>query len=562
MTAVPKKSNKFLGEQLIERGIITREQLWEALRVQSRTGERLGKILVKLGLVSENDINEITGVWQIKLDNLDPTLLKTLSEQLIRKYKIVPVNKEGNCLTVAMALPTDLLAIDDLRLLTGCEIEPVQADADEIDAVIKKYYGAPDVNRIYEEFEPLSGQLDARTVNLGEETADEAPVVRLVNSVFIQAIEQNASDIHIEPQESRVRIRYRIDGMLREVMMLPKDICSAVISRIKIMSDIDIAEKRIPQDGRIRLRYGVREIDLRVSTLPTVYGEKIVTRLLDKQSMASYTIEQIGSGWASFNRFISILKNASGMILITGPAGSGKTTTLYATLNEINTFEKNIITIEDPVEYMLEGVNQIQVNTKAGMTFAKGLRAILRQDPDVIMVGEIRDGETAEIAVRAANTGHLVLSTLHTNDAAGAITRLVDMGIEPFLVASSVLVALAQRLPRLVCPQCRVLYELAPDAPERIFIGVDVDKPVTLYKGSGCENCGNTGYKGRLAIHEVLPITAGIRQLIVRNASTDEIKKRATTEGMINLKMDGIQKALNGLTTIEEVIRVAHVDET
>ncbi len=561
MTAVPKKSNKLLGEQLIERGVITREQLWEALRVQSRTGERLGKILVKLGMVSENDINEITGVWRIKLDYLDHALLKTLPEQFVRKYKIVPVNKEGNCLTVAMAFPVNLQTIDNLRLLTGCEIESVQVNAVEIDGIIKKYYDAPDVGRIYEEYESLSGQLDARIVNLGDETADDTPVVRLVNSIFSQAIEQNASDIHIEPQESRVRIRYRIDGMLREIMILPKGICSAIISRVKIISDIDIAEKRIPQDGRIRLKHGVKIIDLRVSTLPTVYGEKIVIRLLDKQSMASYTIEQIGFGQASFNKFISILKNASGMILITGPAGSGKTTTLYAALNEINTVEKDIITIEDPVEYMLEGVNQIQVNTKAGMTFAKGLRAILRQDPDVIMVGEIRDSETAEIAVRAANTGHLVLSTLHTNDAAGAITRLVDMGIEPFLVASSVLVSLAQRLPRLICPKCRVSYELAPDAPERVYIGAGAGKKVTQYKGAGCDHCGNTGYKGRLAIHEALPITAEIRQLIAKNASTYEIKQKAMAEGMISLKEDGVQKALSGLTTIEEVIRVAHVDE-
>ncbi len=562
VSAVPKKSNKLLGEQLIERGIITKEQLWEALRVQSRSGERLGNILVKLGMATENAINEITGTRQIKLENLDPVLLKVLPEQIVHRYKIVPINKEGNCLTVAMAVPMNVLAIDDLRLLTGCEIEPVQANVDEIDAAINKYYGIPDLNRFYEEFEPLSGQSDARTVNLVDEATDEAPVVQLVNSIFIQAIGQNASDIHIEPQENRVRIRYRIDGMLREITMLSKEICSAVISRVKIMSDIDIAEKRVPQDGRIRLKYGVREIDMRVSTLPTVYGEKIVMRLLDKQSMLSYNIEQIGFGQAGFNRFAAMLKNAYGMILITGPTSSGKTTTLYAALNEINTLEKNIITIEDPVEYTLEGINQIQVNTKAGMTFARGLRAILRQDPDVIMVGEIRDGETAKIAVRAATTGHLVLSTLHTNDAAGAITRLIEIGIEPFLVASSVLVTLAQRLPRLICTKCRVPYELTPDAPERLFIGIDADKPVTLYKGAGCENCGNTGYKGRLAIHETLPITTGIRRLIVRNASTDEIKQEALDEGMISLKMDGVQKALSGLTTLEEVMRVVHVDGT
>jgi len=383
-----------------------------------------------------------------------------------------------------------------------------------------------------------------------------------VNSIFLQAIEQDASDIHIEPQEQQIRVRYRIDGMLREVMTLPGKIRSAVISRVKIMSEMDIAEKRVPQDGRIQLRLGSREIDLRVSTLPTVYGEKIVTRLLDKGSMKSYKIENIGFEPVNFKRFANALKSSYGMILITGPTGSGKTTTLYAALNEINTVDKNIITIEDPVEYMLEGINQTQVNTKAGMTFAAGLRAILRQDPDIIMVGEIRDGETAEIAVKAATTGHLVLSTLHTNDSAGAIARLVDMGIEPFLVASSVLAAVAQRLARLICPECRQAYELAPNAPERVFIGVAHDKPVTLYRGAGCSNCGNTGYKGRLAIHEVLPVTAGLRQLILRNAPADEIKQKAVAEGMVTLKMDGIQKAMKGMTTIEEVMRVAYVDET
>ncbi|MDD4170491.1 MAG: GspE/PulE family protein, partial [Desulfotomaculaceae bacterium] len=378
--------------------------------------------------------------------------------------------------------------------------------------------------------------------------------------IFIQAIEQEASDIHIESQEYRVRVRYRIDGMLREVMSLPKKILPAVISRIKIMSGIDIAEKRIPQDGRLRLRLGTREIDLRVSTLPTVYGEKIVIRLLDKGTVKSYKIERIGFSRLNRQRFTSALKRSHGMLLITGPTGSGKTTTLYAALNEINTIEKNIITVEDPVEYMLEGINQTQVNVKAGMTFAAGLRSILRQDPDIIMVGEIRDSETAKISIKYANTGHLVLSTLHTNDAAGAITRLVEMGIEPFMVASSVLVTVAQRLVRLICPECRQAYELAPDAVERVFIGVGSEQPVTLYKGAGCEHCGHTGYRGRMAIHEVLPITAGLRRLIIRNASSDEVKQKALAEGMISLKMDGIQKVMEGLTTIEEVIRVANDD--
>ncbi|MDD3654490.1 MAG: ATPase, T2SS/T4P/T4SS family [Desulfotomaculaceae bacterium] len=551
-----------LGEKLVEKGAVTREQLWEALRVQSRSGGFLGEILIKLGMVSEEVINEILGVQKIRLDKIEPTLLKTVPEQLVRRHKVIPLKKEGNCLTVAMAHPMDVLAIDDLRLSTGCEIEPVQAGERDILAVIQKHFGLPEVDKIFEEFELLAGRQEEEAVALEEEVVDEAPVVRLVNSIFLQAIEQDASDIHIEPQEHLVRVRYRIDGMLREVMKLPKKIQSAVVSRVKIMSDMDISERRTPQDGRIRLKIKEREIDLRVSALPTVYGEKIVSRLLDKGSIKSYKIEKIGFGALNLQRFTSALKSSYGMLLMTGPTGSGKTTTLYTALNEINTHEKNIITIEDPVEYMLDGINQTQVNVKAGMTFAAGLRSILRQDPDVIMVGEIRDSETAEIAVRAAITGHLVLSTLHTNDAAGAITRLVDMGIEPFLVASSVLITVAQRLVRLICPQCRQVYELAPDAPERAFIGAEPDQPVTLYRGAGCDSCGNIGYKGRLAVHEVIPVTMGLRPLIIRNAPTDEIKRQALAEGMISLKMDGIQKALAGLTTIEEVMRVAYTGET
>jgi len=561
VVAAPKPAKKLFGELLIERGIITKEQLWEALRLQSRTGGPLEEILIKLGMVSEEIINEISDVQQTRLNNIDPSLLKTIPEQLVRRYKVIPLKKEGNCLTVAMPDPTNVLAIDDLRLLMGCDIEPVQASEKDIVALIQKHFGIPEVEKIFEEFELLSGQQESEVMALEEEMVDEGPVVRLVNSIFLQAIEQNASDIHIEPQEHQVRVRYRIDGMLREVMTLPKKIRSAVISRVKVISNMDIAEKRIPQDGRLQLKYGNRKIDLRVSTVPTVYGEKIATRLLDKGSMKSYKIEQIGFGHLNLKRFTSALKSSYGMLLITGPTGSGKTTTLYAALNEINTIEKNIITVEDPVEYMLDGINQIQVNVKAGMTFAASLRSILRQDPDIIMVGEIRDSETAEIAIRAATTGHLVLSTLHTNDAAGAITRLVDMGIEPFLVASSVLAVVAQRLVRVICPKCYRAYELAPDAPERAFIGVGPDKPVTLYKGAGCDNCGNTGYKGRLAIHEVLPVTAGLRPLIIKNAPADEIKRKALSEGMISLKMDGIQKALEGLTSIEEVMRVTYTDE-
>ncbi|HBC94020.1 MAG TPA: type II secretion system protein GspE [Pelotomaculum sp.] len=557
----PKKAKKTLSELLIERGFINNAQLWEALRVQSRTGEFLGEILNKLGMVSKDTINEILGVQRINLDNLDPELFKLVPEHMIRKYKLLPYNKEGNLLTVVMADSANVLAIDDLRLVTGCKIEPVRLEQHVIEEAIRKQFSVPEADRIFDEFELTTKQHESEAIVLEEEVFDEAPVVRLINSIFIQAIEQKASDIHIEPAENHVRVRYRIDGMLQEIMTLPKKIRSAVISRVKIMASMDIAEKRAPQDGRIMLKLGSQEFDLRVSSLPTVYGEKIVTRLLDKGSMKSYKLENVGFDSKSLSIFRNALKNSYGMLLITGPTGSGKTTTLYAALNEINTIEKNIITVEDPVEYMLEGINQTQVNIRAKMTFAAGLRAILRQDPDVILVGEIRDGETAEIAVRAATTGHLVLSTLHTNDAAGAFTRLVDMDIEPFLVASSVLGAVAQRLVRLICPKCRQSYVPEPDSPERLFIGAGPDQPLTLYRGAGCNECRNSGYRGRMAIVEILPMTTGLRALILNKASADEVKQKAQSEGMVTLRMDGIQKALQGLTTIEEVMRVAYADD-
>lgn len=561
MTDAPKKVKKNIGELLVEKGLISNVQLWEAMRVQSRTGELLGEILIKLGMVTTEAINEIIGTQRLNLDGLNPELIKLVPEHMLRKYKMLPFKKEGNTLTMLMADPANVLAIDDLRLVTGCKIEPVRLEQQVMEETIRKYLSIPEVEKIFDEFEVTTEKEDSETIILEEELLDEAPVVRLINSIFIQAIEQKASDIHIEPAENFVRVRYRVDGMLQEIMTLPKKIRSTVISRIKIMANMDIAEKRSPQDGRIMLKLGDQEFDLRVSSLPTVYGEKIVTRLLDKGGMKSYRLENVGFEPESLSIFKNALKSSYGMLLITGPTGSGKTTTLYAALNEINTVEKNIITVEDPVEYMLEGINQTQVNPRARMTFAAGLRAILRQDPDVILVGEIRDSETAEIAVKAATTGHLVLSTLHTNDAAGAFTRLVDMEIEPFLVASSVLGAVAQRLVRLICPKCRQSYIPAPDSQERLFMGIGPDQPVTLYRGAGCNECRNSGYRGRMAILEVLPMTAALRGLILRKASTDEIKQKALADGMVTLKMDGIQKALKGMTTIEEVMRVAYSDE-
>lgn len=561
MTEV-KASKKLLGDQLIERGLISKEQLWEAMRVQSKTGETLAKVLVKLGMVDDEVITDILGLPIVAISStIDPELIKFIPEQLIKRHRVVPIKRQGNKLTVAMTDPSNILAIDDLRLIMGCEIEPIAASEKEIEDIIQKHFGLPEIDKAFEEFDIQAGPADEQeSVSLEEESVvDEAPIVRLVNSIFMQSIHMGASDIHIEPQENGIKVRFRVDGMLREIMELPKKIRNAMISRIKIMADMDIAEKRIPQDGRIQVKSSRKEIDMRCSTLPTIYGEKVVLRLLDKSAMKGYKIEQLGFHPENQNKFINMLKNSYGIILITGPTGSGKTTTLYAALNELNTIEKNIITVEDPVEYILAGINQTQVNVKAGMTFAAGLRSILRQDPDIIMVGEIRDGETAEIAVRAATTGHLVLSTLHTNDAAGSITRLVDMDIEPFLVASSVLGVMAQRLLRKICPDCKAACQL-PTGPsqEREFMGLGPDEPVTVYRGKGCDACGGTGYRGRLAIHELLNVTPALRPLINQRVSADELKAKAVSQGMITLKEDGLYKARQGLTTVEEVMRVAY----
>ncbi|MBC7104362.1 MAG: type II secretion system ATPase GspE [Firmicutes bacterium] len=551
---------QLVGEQLVERGLISREELKEALRVQARTGEPLGRVLVGMGLVEEEVMAEILGIRRVTLgSHLDADLLKTVPEQLLRRHRVVPLQKQGNRLVVAMADPLNVVAIDDLRLVMGMEIEPVLASDKEIELVLQRYLEIPSIEKAFQEFDVLTEAQEPEVVQL-EEEVDEAPVVRLVNSLFVQAVEEDASDIHIEPQEHHVRVRFRVDGVLREVMVLPRKVRAALASRLKIMAGMDIAEKRLPQDGRIQIRFGQRDIDLRVSSLPTNFGEKIVIRILDKGSIRHYKIDRLGFRPANLARFREMLRHTHGMILVTGPTGSGKTTTLYTVLNELNSPEVNIVTVEDPIEYLLEGINQTQVHVKAGLTFAAGLRAILRQDPDIIMVGEIRDTETAQIAVRAAITGHLVLSTLHTNDAAGAVTRLVDMGIEPFLVASSLLGVVAQRLVRRICPHCREAYSPAADDPERLFLGLPPDRPVTLYRGRGCGRCRNTGYRGRMAIHEVLAVTPALRPLIARRATAGEIAEAAAAEGTTSLRSDGVAKALEGLTTVQEVMRVAYAE--
>ncbi len=552
--------NKLLGEKLIEQGIITREQLWAAIRVQSRTGDLLGQVLVELGYITEEILSSVLDPPRYSIADRDPEALHLVPEHFIRTFKVIPLRQEEKTLFVAMASPFNVVALDDLRLLTGLNIEPVPAEKNEIEALIQEQYRFPENEKFIASSNENSFDINAEeSMHLEDDSpANEAPVIRLVNSLFIQAIEENASDIHIEPYAGGVRIRFRIDGFLRGIMHLPLHIKAAVISRIKIISGMDIAEKRMPQDGRIDLRFSRRNIDLRVSTLPTIYGEKVVIRILDKTRLSNFSLDQIGFLEPNLNKFKQALRSNYGLILLTGPTGSGKTTTLYAALDYLNDIEKNIITVEEPVEYMIEGISQTQVNVKAGLTFATGLRAMLRQDPDIIMVGEIRDRETAEIAVRAAITGHLVLSTLHTNDAPGAITRLVDMGVESFLLASSLLCIVGQRLVRQICPYCREAFPLEPGAPERSFIDAGPHEKIELLRGKGCIKCSQAGYRGRMPIQEILVMTPEMRSLITGNVPTGVLRQKALEDGMITMKHDGIAKAGKGLTTVREVMRVAY----
>ncbi|OAT79872.1 type II secretion system protein GspE [Desulfotomaculum copahuensis] len=560
-STVQPKPRRLLGDLLVETGVITREQLQQALAGQRRSSERLGRVLVRMGFVTERDITSALadqlGIAQVGGGLVtDPQLLALLPEQLARRYKVIPLAREGRRLKVAMADPANLMALDDLRLVTGLEIDALLAGEREIESALQRYYGLPELEKAFQEFQVIEEEA-LQLEEPAEVAADEAPVVRLVNNIIVQAIEEQASDIHIEPGPESVRVRYRVDGMLREAMQLPRRSRASLAARLKILAQLNIAEKRLPQDGRIQIKYREREIDLRVSTMPTVFGEKLVIRLLDRSRQIT-GIKELGFTGENLERFQRLLRGTHGMVLVTGPTGSGKTTTLYAALEQLNTPEKNLITIEDPVEYLLPGITQCQVAPRARFTFAAGLRSMLRQDPDVIMVGEIRDGETAEIAVRAATTGHLMLSTLHTNDAAGAVVRLVDMGVEPFLVASSLLGVVAQRLVRLICRHCREAYQPAPDSIERTFLGIPPEKPLTLYRGKGCGYCGRTGYRGRVAVAEVLVVDGPLRQLISTRAGADELQKLAAAQGMTTLREDGAAKVLSGLTTAREVMRVTY----
>jgi len=568
--------NKDIGELLIEGGFITARQLERAKNKMAKTNEPLQKILVQLGFVSEKDITEVIGqqmgVDFVDLDEmeLEPELGRSIPEHLAQRYKVIPVDQNGNKLKLAMVDPLNVLAIDDIRLITGFDIEPVIATEESILKMINRQYGVTDLAEVQETVKDISAT-DFGGVEIEEEVeeeialdklkemVDEAPIVRVVNLIISQAISDKASDIHIEPEAKQMRVRYRIDGVLHDVMTPPKHIQAPMISRIKIMANLDIAERRVPQDGKIHLRHDNREYDLRVSTCPTVHGEKVVMRILDKSSVL-LGLNKLGFYPEIQKEFEEAAERPYGMILVTGPTGSGKSTTLYATMNKLNTESVNIMTIEDPVEYQIPGLNQVQVNEKAGLTFAGALRSFLRQDPDIILVGEIRDAETAQIAIEAALTGHLVLSTLHTNDSAGAVTRLVEMGIEPFLCASSVIAVQAQRLARLICPNCKESYTPPIESIKQFGLAAFTDADISFYRGRGCDHCKTTGYRGRIGIFELLTVTDRIRSLILQRASTSEIKHAAIEEGMRTMQDDGLRKVLDGITTIEECLRVVYVE--
>lgn len=553
-----------LGELLISAGAITAKQLEHALSQQKVNGKRLGETLIELNYITEQQmlmsLEKQMGIPYVYLpeEQISEDALKAVPLFLAERYNILPIRIEGNNIILAMNDPTNFFAIDDVRMVSGFNVAPVVARKQDILDAVNKNYGVK--GRVQGAVDKLTEEPVTATIRDVADTVDNAPIINIVNSLLEQAVSDKASDIHIEPEEENLRVRFRVDGVLREVITFPKSTQAPIISRIKIMSEMDIAEKRLPQDGRIKLVKNKREIDIRVSTLPTILGEKVVMRILDKEAM-NLKLTDLGFTEKNMELYKNMMATSYGMILVTGPTGSGKSTTLYSSLMTINNVAKNIITVEDPVEYRINGVNQVSINNKAGLTFANALRTILRQDPNVIMVGEIRDKETAEIAINAALTGHLVLSTLHTNDAAGAVTRLIDMGVEPFLIVSALRGVIAQRLVRRICPECKKAYTPGPLDNERLYLGKGPDEPLTLYKGEGCAACNYTGYKGRMAIHEVMPIFATMKEPIMRNANSQELFDMAREKGAHTIKEDGIAKALEGKTTIEELIRVSYGGE-
>jgi len=564
-----------IGELLVSEGLVTRDQVARAVEVQQQSGGRLGRILVEMGVLSEAQLaRSLAQQWGLPYTDLpesaiDPDVARLVPTYLAQRHGVVAVARNGDRLVVAMSDPSSVDAIDDIRLLTGLEVEIVIASSDDLARAQARLYGiAADVEELIKQAPAATdpelaqeiGQLENISLDRLRTMGEQAPIVRIVDQILMQAVRAGASDVHIEPQRKDMVVRFRVDGLLTDIMTPPKALQAALTSRVKILANMDIAEHRVPQDGHIHLKIEGREYDLRISTLPTVLGEKCVVRILD-QSSTRVSMARVGMPDDVLAKWESLVGKPYGMIIVTGPTGSGKTTTLYTSLARINTPERNIVSVEDPVEYQIPRVNQVQVNVRAGLTFARGLRSILRQDPDVVLIGEVRDRETAEIAIQASMTGHLVLTTLHTNDAAGAVTRLADMGIEGFLITSAVIGVLAQRLVRVVCPHCKEAYVPPAEALRRLGLDAREQGDVRLYRGRGCDFCRGTGYRGRTGTFELMVLSDRLRGLVLSGASTEQIRGAAQEEGMRTLRQDGVQKVLSGVTTIEELLRVVFVHD-
>jgi len=566
-------SQSRLGELLVREKLISLQQLRKAQEEQKRSGQNLGYTLAKLGYISDGEItNFLSSQYRLPAINLDEyeidgDVVKLVSREVCEKHRIIPVSRSGQSLIVAMSDPTNLNAMDDIKFLTNYSVEPVVASEAAIQAAIERYYSVgPSYDEVMADFQlddediDFSAEEDEINAMELERASADAPVVRLVNVLLLNAIRKGASDIHLEPYEKRLRVRYRVDGVLHEEMTPPLKLKNALVSRLKIMSQLDIAERRLPQDGRIKLKLGKgREMDFRVSVLPTMWGEKVVLRLLDKGNL-QLDMTKLGFDKEPLDDFKWAINQPWGMVLVTGPTGSGKTTTLYSGLSELNKPAVNISTAEDPVEYNLHGINQVQMHDEIGLNFAMSLRSFLRQDPDIIMVGEIRDFETAEIAVKAALTGHLVLSTLHTNDAPATISRLLNMGVEPFLITASVNLVLAQRLARKVCVDCKRPAEVEPQSLLDMGFSEEQVSKATIMKGAGCQTCSGTGYKGRVALYEVMRFSDELKEMVLQGASAAELKVGAIKKGMSTLRMSGIRKVSEGVTTPEEILRVTMSD--
>ena len=562
-TATAAAAQDKLGEILVREGLITQDQLRKALLEQKNSGMRLGYTLVKLGFIEETEVSKMLArqyrmpAVDLSRFEVDAKILKLIPPDIATKHTVLPLKREGRTLTVAIADPNNVAAIEDIKFITRCDVFPVIAGEYTLRNAIERYYQQSDAQlqsllksvEQEEDLEVVEDQADEDVK--AQDLADDAPVVKLINGLLTDAVKRGASDIHIEPFEHEMRVRYRVDGALQEVMKPPVKMRAALTSRVKIMAQLNIAERRVPQDGRIKLKMGTRVIDFRVSTLPVLFGEKIVLRILDKGNL-TLDLKTFGFEARAEADLLKAILNPYGMVLVTGPTGSGKTTTLYSALSRINQIDVNIMTAEDPVEYNLLGINQVLVRNEVGMTFAAALKAFLRQDPNIIMVGEIRDLETGSIAIKAALTGHLVLSTLHTNDAPSTITRMVDMGIEPFNVASAVNLIVAQRLVRRVCKDCKAEHEYT--AEEMHAFGID-KKVGPFFKGAGCDTCAGTGYRGRQGLYEVMALTSPLRREILKGASTEELRDLAVKEGMLTLRMDGMVKVKKGVTTLEEVVK-------